>query len=175
MAKQKPKATPVNGTQHPQTAAKKPPAAEARRPHPSASISASPAEAREDHSSPPAKDHASNDSQGSSAYDDEPEVEEEDIEDYCKGGYHPVKLGDQFKDKRYKVVRKLGWGHFSTVWLAYDREKDIHVALKIVKSAAHYTEAAKDEMELCQRAVDSKGNHVGENYVAQMLDSFEHS
>ncbi|PIA15291.1 kinase-like protein [Coemansia reversa NRRL 1564] len=108
-------------------------------------------------------------------YEDEPEVEEEDIDDYRKGGYHSVKIGDTFKKKRYKVVRKLGWGHFSTVWLAYDRDKDIHVALKIVKSAAHYTEAALDEIELCTRTVSVREPHVGRDYVAKLLDSFEHS
>ena len=46
--------------------------------------------------------------------------DEEDWEDYVKGGYHPVHIGDSFSDGRYVVVRKLGWGHFSTVWLAKD-------------------------------------------------------
>lgn len=46
--------------------------------------------------------------------------DEEDLEDYVKGGYHPVHIGDTFSDGRYIVVRKLGWGHFSTVWLAKD-------------------------------------------------------
>lgn len=46
--------------------------------------------------------------------------DEEDWEDYVKGGYHPVHIGDTFSDGRYVVVRKLGWGHFSTVWLAKD-------------------------------------------------------
>ncbi|KAJ2613478.1 serine/threonine protein kinase, CMGC [Coemansia sp. RSA 1365] len=108
-------------------------------------------------------------------YEDEPEVEEEHIDDYRKGGYNPVKIGDTFKKKRYRVVRKLGWGHFSTVWLAYDRDKNIHVALKIVKSAAHYTEAALDEIELCTRTVSVREPHVGRDYVAKLLDSFEHS
>jgi serine/threonine-protein kinase SRPK3 len=36
------------------------------------------------------------------------------------GGYHPVSLGDSFMNDRYRVVRKLGWGHFSTVWLCED-------------------------------------------------------
>ncbi|KAJ2797104.1 serine/threonine protein kinase, CMGC, partial [Coemansia furcata] len=112
---------------------------------------------------------------GSEDYDDEPEMEEEDIEDYCKGGYHPVKIGDIFKGEQYKVVRKLGWGHFSTVWLAHDRENNIHVALKIVKSASHYTEAALDEIELCTRTVSTREPHVGRDHVAKMLDSFEHS
>lgn len=35
------------------------------------------------------------------------------------GGYHHVKIGDFFNG-RYHVIRKLGWGHFSTVWLAWD-------------------------------------------------------
>lgn len=35
------------------------------------------------------------------------------------GGYHHVKIGDLF-NARYHVIRKLGWGHFSTVWLAWD-------------------------------------------------------
>jgi serine/threonine-protein kinase SRPK3 len=46
--------------------------------------------------------------------------DEEDLADYRKGGYHPIKIGDVFKDSRYIVVRKLGWGHFSTVWLVRD-------------------------------------------------------
>jgi serine/threonine-protein kinase SRPK3 len=32
------------------------------------------------------------------------------------GGYHPTAVGDVF-DSRYQVVRKLGWGVYSTVWL----------------------------------------------------------
>ena len=46
--------------------------------------------------------------------------DEEDREEYVKGGYHPVQIGDSFSDGRYAVVRKLGWGRFSTVWLAND-------------------------------------------------------
>ena len=43
----------------------------------------------------------------------------ESIEDYLPGGYHPVHLNDTFKGQ-YKVVRKLGDGGSSTVWLAFD-------------------------------------------------------
>ena len=35
------------------------------------------------------------------------------------GGYHPVQIGDVY-NKKYCVIRKLGWGHFSTVWLCWD-------------------------------------------------------
>lgn len=47
------------------------------------------------------------------------EDEQEDSQDYVRGGYHPVKIGDLFNN-RYHVIRKLGWGHFSTVWLCWD-------------------------------------------------------
>lgn len=47
-------------------------------------------------------------------------VPAEDIGQYCPGGYHPVHLGDSFKDGQYRIINKLGWGSFSTVWLARD-------------------------------------------------------
>ena len=40
------------------------------------------------------------------------------VEDYRPGGYHPVHLGDLFFDDQYKVIRKLGEGSSSIVWLA---------------------------------------------------------
>ncbi|KAF5912250.1 hypothetical protein HPG69_013417 [Diceros bicornis minor] len=63
------------------------------------------------------------------------------------GGYHPVKIGDLFNG-RYHVIRKLGWGHFSTVWLCWDMQGKRFVAMKVVKSAQHYTETALDEIKL---------------------------
>ncbi|KAI9607061.1 hypothetical protein KEM48_001617 [Puccinia striiformis f. sp. tritici PST-130] len=35
-----------------------------------------------------------------------------------------------YKDNRYRVLRKLGWGGYATVWLAHDRQLDQHVCLK---------------------------------------------
>ena len=55
---------------------------------------------------------------------------------------------------RYVVIKKLGWGHFSTVWMVKDRkaaqnnQMEQFLALKVQKSAEHYTEAAMDEVEL---------------------------
>ncbi|XDG08113.1 hypothetical protein ABKA04_007728 [Annulohypoxylon sp. FPYF3050] len=101
-------------------------------------------------------------------------ADEEDSEDYCKGGYHPVQIGEKFKDGKYTVVRKLGWGHFSTVWLSRDNTNGKHVALKVVRSASHYTETAIDEIKLLQRIVQANPNHPGRKYVVSLLDSFEH-
>lgn len=62
------------------------------------------------------------------------EVCEENLERYCSGGYHPVHIGDEFDSSRYKgeeidsgrykIVGKLGYGAFSTVWLAQNLKYD---------------------------------------------------
>ncbi|CAD6887157.1 unnamed protein product [Tilletia laevis] len=100
--------------------------------------------------------------------------DEEDLKDYCKGGYHPVHVGDTFSDNRYLIVRKLGWGHFSTVWLAKDFKMNRHVALKVVKSAQHYTETALDEIKLLQKLVAANPNHAGRRHCVSLLDHFKH-
>ncbi|KNE59421.1 serine/threonine-protein kinase SRPK3 [Allomyces macrogynus ATCC 38327] len=64
----------------------------------------------------PTTDPADDEFSEATVYSDD----EEDAQDYCPGGYHPVNIGDKFKDGRYTVLRKLGWGHFSTVWLCRD-------------------------------------------------------
>jgi len=122
------------------------------------------------------KGTAANRSPSSSSREDAAETtaDEEDSEDYCKGGYHPVTVGEQFKDGKYTVVRKLGWGHFSTVWLSKDNVTKKHVALKVVRSAAHYTETAIDEIKLLNKIVQAKPDHPGRKHVVSLLDSFEH-
>ncbi|KAF3440253.1 hypothetical protein FNV43_RR18537 [Rhamnella rubrinervis] len=61
------------------------------------------------------------------------EEDDEGVDSYRKGGYHAVRVGDQFNGGRYVAQRKLGWGQFSTVWLAYDTTSSKYVALKIQK------------------------------------------
>ena len=104
-----------------------------------------------------------------------PSMDEEDLQDYRKGGYHPVKIGDKYKEGRYTVVRKLGWGHFSTVWLAFDENENRHVALKVVKSEKHYTETALDEIKLLDRVASADPKHDGYAHVVQLLDHFSHN
>lgn len=100
------------------------------------------------------------------------EEEQEDSTDYCKGGYHPVKIGDLFLS-RYHVARKLGWGHFSTVWLCWDLLDKRFVALKVVKSASHFTETALDEIKLLRAVRDSDVNDEKRNKVVQLLNDFK--
>ncbi|XP_059189567.1 SRSF protein kinase 3 [Centropristis striata] len=98
--------------------------------------------------------------------------EQEDPSDYCKGGYYPVKIGDLFNG-RYHVVRKLGWGHFSTVWLCWDLQRKRFVALKVVKSAPHYTETALDEIKLLRCVRDSDPSDPYRETIVQLIDDFK--
>lgn len=60
------------------------------------------------------------------------------------------------------------------VWLARDTKLHRHVALKIVKSAAHYTETAEDEIKLLQKVVGADAHHPGRRHVVSLLDHFRH-
>lgn len=108
-------------------------------------------------------------------YDNGPDSdngEQEDVSDYCEGGYYVVNIGDFFQG-RYHVIRKLGWGHSSTVWLAWDLHEKSYVALKIVKSAPHFIETAVDEMKLLRTIHTSDPSDSGYSHVVQLLDDFK--
>jgi len=98
--------------------------------------------------------------------------EQEAPSDYVKGGYHPVKIGDLFHN-RYHVIRKLGWGHFSTVWLCWDLQDKKFVALKVVKSASHYTETALDEIKLLKCVRETDENDALRERTVMLLDDFK--
>lgn len=99
--------------------------------------------------------------------------EDEGTDDYRRGGYHAVRIGDSFKGGRYFVQAKLGWGHFSTVWLAWDTQNNSYVALKVQKSAQHYTEAAMDEIAILKQIAE--GDVDDKKCVVKLLDHFKHT
>ena len=87
--------------------------------------------------------------------------EQEPIDDCCFGVHYPTNIGDLF-NRRYCVLRKLGSGFFSTVWLCIDmlhhddkddafdcsRRPPKFVALKISKAGFNHADIAKDEIQL---------------------------
>ncbi|KAI5683949.1 hypothetical protein M9H77_05177 [Catharanthus roseus] len=105
----------------------------------------------------------------SSASDDE----DEGFDSYRKGGYHAVRVGDSFNGGRYIAQRKLGWGQFSTVWLAYDTRSSNYVALKIQKSAPQFAQAALHEIEILSAIAE--GDPSNSKYVVQLIDHFKHA
>lgn len=55
----------------------------------------------------------------------------EDVERYKRGGFHPVHVGDQYDDGRYKISHKLGAGGFANIWFTEDLVEHQWAALKI--------------------------------------------
>ena len=82
-------------------------------------------------------------------YTDSDNSEDEGLSDYKVNGYHPVHIGEVLLD-RYIIMQKLGYGHFSTAWLALDTKYGSYVAIKIQKAAQQYIDAAYDEVEILQ-------------------------
>ncbi|XP_044765761.1 SRSF protein kinase 3-like isoform X2 [Coccinella septempunctata] len=97
--------------------------------------------------------------------------QQEDPAEYCPGGYMPISYKTILGDK-YHVVRKLGYGHFSTVWLCENIANKEYVAVKVCKSATVFTAVAQDEIKLLQCTRDKNPDHPGSRNIVQMLDFF---
>ncbi|KAF5121855.1 SRSF protein kinase 3 [Metarhizium anisopliae] len=101
-------------------------------------------------------------------------VSEENITRYCVGGYHPVRIGDLFRDGKYKIISKLGYGVYSTVWLAFDLESERHVALKIVTADSFGHGNDTFEIDILKHIRSEIASDPGRHHILQLLDNFKH-
>ena len=108
---------------------------------------------------------------GGNSGEDYSDTQNERAKEYRKGGYHPVVVGEVYHE-RYRIVKKLGWGYFSTVWLVWDYETGTYQALKVQKSAEHYRDAAYDEIKLLSNIMEADPHK--DRCCARMNDFFEH-
>ncbi|EGX87893.1 protein kinase domain protein [Cordyceps militaris CM01] len=97
-----------------------------------------------------------------------PEVET--LSSYRPGGYHPVMIGDILHD-RYVIADKLGFGGYSTVWLARDTHQNQYVALKINMSSTHTREAQILRAVAAPTKVPL-ATTSGVSWIPQFLDEF---
>ncbi|PPQ83807.1 hypothetical protein CVT26_004519, partial [Gymnopilus dilepis] len=127
---------------------------------------------------------------------------EEPLEEYRKGGYHPVAIGDVLGSptsrSRYRVVRKLGWGVYSTVWLVrHERGRllmganldfehsdatqtqcvsAVKVSTGIATRQLHELKTLKLILERStspsQHKLDSEGTHPGSQFVLHLYSHF---
>lgn len=118
---------------------------------------------------------------------------EEDLDLYLPGRYLTVHLGDVFND-RYMVVHKLGYGQYSTVWLARDlrcafgpvnsQYEDMclklprvnrNVALKILTAESYGGEKDIYELSILRHIKAANTDHPGYKHVICLLDEFRHA
>lgn len=95
----------------------------------------------------------------------------EDLEGYRFGGYHPVNIGDRFCEGRYAIVHKLGFGTFSTIWLAKDQKGGKYVAIKIATSESTHLSRECVILEYLART-DAGSSQLGKCYTPSLLDHF---
>ncbi|KFZ07582.1 hypothetical protein V501_06315 [Pseudogymnoascus sp. VKM F-4519 (FW-2642)] len=97
---------------------------------------------------------------------------QESLSRYRQGGYHPVTLGNTFNDSRYTVLHKLGWGGYSTVWLARDKKDNQWVSIKILTA-----KSGDKSRELVNLHTLSSSSQEGlaAQYIVQLLDEFTHN
>ncbi|KAI5886663.1 kinase-like protein [Schizophyllum commune H4-8] len=96
----------------------------------------------------------------------------EDMIRYSPGGYHPVTLGNILHGNAgaYRVMHKLGFGSYATVWLAQRTGPSAEfVALKITTSENQGSTEADMLTEVARIP-----HRLERSHVLTLLDSFEH-
>jgi len=96
-----------------------------------------------------------------------------DSNEYNKDEVLSLNVGSTFKNGRYKIERKLGYGAFSTVWLAWDQQDNKYVALKIQNCSKDCIKAAQKEIKIHEKVAADK--LIDEKVVVKLLDHFEHN
>jgi serine/threonine-protein kinase SRPK3 len=114
--------------------------------------------------------------------------DEEPSRRYEPGGYHPVNVGDTYK-QQYQVVQQLGWGQYSTVWLVQDlqfvftfvisQRCDIYssreqrqAAMKVLVADLSNDTTGWDECGTLRALRDQNLRSLGYRHICQLLDDF---
>jgi serine/threonine-protein kinase SRPK3 len=89
-------------------------------------------------------------------------------------GFYPLRLGETLDDERFVIIKKLGWGGYSSVWLARDRRDNRHVALKVLSAyASSEIESGRlRERDLLERVTNASPLHRGFAHVVHLSHEF---
>jgi serine/threonine protein kinase len=87
---------------------------------------------------------------------------------YEPRGYHPINIGD-ILHQRYRVVDNLGYGSFSTIWLAQDTALSRYVAVKVGTASSDNKEA--DILSKLSNPTLQDGNR-GRDMIQRVFDRF---
>ena len=92
----------------------------------------------------------------------------EDLDRYRLGGYHPLKIGDNLNDGRYQLVDKLGYGGYSTIWLARDLQMARYVAVKVITADASISAPESSHL----RSLENSPSRPGRETIPSLVDEF---
>lgn len=92
----------------------------------------------------------------------------EDLDSYRVGGYCPLEIGDRLNCGRYQLVDKLGYGGYSTTWLARDLQHARYVAVKVITADA--SEGTPEASLL--RSLEKSPYRPGKEIIQTLIDEF---
>lgn len=97
------------------------------------------------------------------------EGDEHDEYAFTEGGYYRAKPGDKLGGK-YVIAKRLGWGHFSQVYLAKEKGGSEWIALKVQKTGEDYIKAGEEEVSF-HEAINKI--EVEDTHICRMQENFE--
>ncbi|KAF8521833.1 kinase-like domain-containing protein [Gautieria morchelliformis] len=95
----------------------------------------------------------------------------EPIAYYRKGGLHPIHIDDVLQN-RYRIVNKLGYGDYATVWLVDDLVSGRCAALKVLAADVPKVSEVAILRRLKQRQLNDGGS-TGQEFLVEYLDDFK--
>ncbi|KAJ7216539.1 kinase-like protein [Mycena pura] len=85
-------------------------------------------------------------------------------------GFPLLEFGESLgQDRRYKIVRKLGWGMNSSTWLVYDQQSQTYLALKAL--TGHCTQCVQKGLSWELKAL-TRVSSPPHKHCLQLKDSF---
>ena len=91
---------------------------------------------------------------------------------YDDQNYDYILMGEEIMKDRYLLKHKMGKGSFGQVVCAFDQEKKIEVAIKIIKSRRPFLIQAKTEIEILNKVKDK--DLGDESNIVRLIDQFIH-
>ena len=88
--------------------------------------------------------------------------------EYGSGGLPVVHIGATFHD-RYRIVHKIGFGGWSTAWLARDQHTETYVCVKFLEAN---DPAGPKELQIMRHLAKHSSDHVGSQFIGLLLDDF---
>ncbi len=97
----------------------------------------------------------------------------EDVTRYISGGYHPILIGDHLgplNEPHYRIVHKLGYGSYATVWLA--QKTDLSQAFVAVKVTTAESDGNLGRESAMLEAASNVQTGDAKSHVLTLLDHF---
>ncbi|KAK5168829.1 uncharacterized protein LTR77_006138 [Saxophila tyrrhenica] len=101
-------------------------------------------------------------------------LEGQSLFNYRQKQHYPLNIGDILHD-RYRVLAKLGFGAYSTVWLSRDERTSKHLCLKVCVNDETTNSPVLNEAEMLRHleSTSEAGDHPGLDFIRLADDIFE--